>query len=159
MIELRSAVIAADEKGEGVEAALQDLREHVHAHMNTNLTSGNNAIRPPIQLVHTYERLQEKERQRVAAINEKVSATATEICERRYPAGQLRSGRVQCVQNYLTENSVEEKEVPKELYQFDFASPTWSPDLAGWSLLLSGVLLMLFILRVLLEAWLKRQLD
>lgn len=160
MVKLREAVAIADEKGEGVSDALEDLRQHVYSHMNTDLTNGDNSIYPPIQLKHTYERLTKKEKDRVAAINEKVYNNAETICERRFPAGQLRDGRVQCVQDYVTKNSVQENEVvPKELYQFAFISPRWSPDLAGWSLVASVVFLLLFILRFGLEKWLKHELH
>lgn len=159
MVELRQAVTVADESGEGVDVALNELREHVYAHMNTDLTSGGNAIYPPIQLKNTYERLTQDERDRVAAINKKVSADAVRICEARYPAGQLRNGRVQCVQKYITENSVQENfdDVPKELYQFAFVSPAWSPDLAGFSLLAAIVFFLFFVLRLGLGLWLKHQ--
>lgn len=158
MIRLREAVVAADEVGSGVEDALQELRSHVHVHMNTNLTSGSSAIRPPIQLTNTYDRLVRAERERVAAINQKVSDDAVRICEARFPAGQIQP-RAQCVQEHISRNTVQERKgPPKELYQFDFVSPLWSPDLAGFSLLLSSVFLLLFVLRYGLERWLMLQL-
>jgi preprotein translocase subunit SecF len=159
MVRLRDAVVQADAKGVGVEEALQALRNHVYYHMNTDLTSGNSAIRPPIQLTKTYERLTSAEHERVAEQNRSVAATGTAICEKRFPAGQLRNGRVQCVQDYITKNSVSEDSVPKELYQFDFVSPTWSPDLAGWSLVATTIFFFLFVLRFGLERWLKHSLD
>lgn len=160
MIRLKDAVIAADEKGEGIEEALEALRQHVYSHMNADLTSGDNAIHPPVQLTKTYERLVGAEQERVAAINKKVMDEAVAVCEQRFPAGQLRDGRVQCVQDYMTAHGTDEDaSVPKELYQFDFVSPVWSPDLAGWSLLLSAVLFMLLATRFSLEVWLRRQLD
>ncbi len=160
MIRLRTAVTQADEKGQGTEEALEALRRHVYSHMNSDLTAGGNAIRPPVQLTKTYERLVSVERDRVAAINKKVADDAVAICEQKFPVGQLRDGRVPCVQEYMTKNSVSEnKIVAKELYQFDFVSPVWSPDLAGWSLVLSAVLFMLLVLRFSLERWLKHQFD
>lgn len=159
MIRLREKVSIADESGVGVEEALQALRQFVYAHMNTDLTSGDNAIHPPIQLVKTYERLAGGERERVAEINKKVAEDAVRICEARFPAGQIQS-RAQCVQDYTSQNSVQERQsVPKELYQYDFVSPFWSPDLAGWSLLASAVFFMLFVLRFSLDRWLHHQLD
>lgn len=160
MIELREAVITADKSGEGLNDALVNLREHVYSHMNTDLTSGNNSIYPPIQLQHTYERLTKGEEDRVAATNKKVSEDAVTICEQRFGSGQLRDGRVQCVQDYITANSVKvADDVPKELYQFAFVSPRWSPDLAGWSLVASAIFLFLFIVRFSLEKWLHHELK
>lgn len=160
MIRLREAVITADERGEGVEEALNELRNHVYAHMNTDLSSGGNAIYPPIQLKHTYERLIKAEEDRVTAINKKVNQDAVTVCEQRFPTGRLVDGRVQCVQDYITKNTVTAEEtVPKELYQFAFASPAWSPDLAGWSLVIAAVMLLLFLARFGLEKWLQHELD
>lgn len=159
MIRLREAVKVADQTGNGVEEALQALRKHVYSHMNTDLTSGDNAIHPPIQLVHTYDRLTKGERERVAAHNKQVSDDAVRACEGRFPAGQIQA-RAQCVQEHITQHSIKEQQtVPKELYQYDFVSPIWSPDLAGWSLLATAVLFVLFVLRFGLERWLKHQLD
>lgn len=159
MIRLREAVHAADEQGAGVEEALQALRKHVYSHMNSDLTSGDNAIHPPIQLAKTYDRLVSGEKQRAAEANRKVDEEAVSVCEARFGAGQIQ-GRAQCVQDYVTQNSVQARQtVPKELYQYDFVSPFWSPDLAGLSLLASAVFFMLFVLRFSLERWLEHQLD
>ena len=159
MLELKEAVFQADEAGEGIEEALRELRQHVHSHMNTDLVPSDDAIRPPIQLTHEYERLRQAESDRVREQNESVYAEAEEICEEQYPTGQLADGRVQCVESYIQEQGVQVRPVPKELYQFDFTSPRWSPDLAGWSLLAGSVSLLLFAARFLLELWFKRRLD
>lgn len=157
MIELREAVFQADEAGEDIEQPLRDLRRHVHGHMNTDLAAGDNPIRPPIQLKHQYERLVEKERAR-SPQSESLYEEAENHCEQRFPAGQLSNGRVQCVEKYITQNSAEPNKIPRELYQFDFYSPRWSPDLAGWSLVLGSIAGLVFIIRFALEFWLRRSL-
>ncbi len=160
MVHLRDAVIEADKTGQNLNETLSALREHVYSHMNTDLTSGDNAIYPPIQLQHTYERLTKGEQERVKAVNQRVSKDAVTICEQRFGAGQLRDGRVKCVQDYITANSIKaESEVPKELYQFAFVSPVWSPDLAGLSLVAAIVFLALFLLRFGLQQWMKHELK
>ena len=160
MVRLRDTVIEADKTGQGLNDALSALREHVYFHMNTDLTSGDNAIYPPIQLQHTYERLTEGEEDRVAAVNQKVSEDAVKVCEKRFGAGQLRDGRVKCVQDYITANSIKvEDEVPKELYQFAFVSPRWSPDLAGFSLVAAVFFLIMFLVRFGLEKWMRHELK
>lgn len=159
MLELREAVFQADEAGEGIEEALRDLRAHVHSHMNTNLVTSDDAIRPPIQLTHEYGRLLEERQADARARNSKVYAEAERICEGRFPAGQLANGRVQCVEQYVRENGVTVPTVPKELYQFDFVSPRWSADLAGWTLLFGLLSLGLFVLRMLLEGWFRYKLN
>lgn len=157
MIRLRNEVIAADEKGDGVEEALYRLRKHVYSHMNTSL-SDDSGIYPPVQLTKTYERLLDSERQRVSSFNKKVLDDAVALCEQKFPAGELRNGRVQCVQDYVSSNTISENQIPKELYQFDFVSPKWSPDLAGLSLLASSLFFFLFLIRYLLEKWFKHNL-
>lgn len=140
MIVLRQAVFEADKKGEGVEVALEKLRVFVHSHMNTNLSSGQGAIKPPIQLKYTYERLQAAEQKKAEASSQNIYAEATAYCEALNPAGTLSSGRVQCVQEYVTSRGVQVKEIPVSLYQYDFVSPSWSPDLAGWSFVVTALL-------------------
>lgn len=159
MIELRDQVFQADEAGEGVEGALRDLRAHVHSHMNADLTSSDTAIHPPIQLQYTYDRLVEKEQARVRAANQSVYREAEQTCEDRFPAGRLANGRVQCVEQYVLENGIQAKEIPKELYQFDFVSPRWSPDLAGWSLLIGFIFGSLLIVRSGTALWLRYRLN
>ncbi len=146
MIRLKNNVFAADKDGEGVEEALNDLRSHVYSHMNTDLSSGPLAIKPPIQLKYTYERLVTAEKTRVEQANAGLRDEATKICEARFPAGQLRP-RAQCVDEYLSKNITKENSIPKELYQFDFISPRFSFDLAGITLIIASMLGLLLILR------------
>ncbi|OGL34579.1 hypothetical protein A3F05_01510 [Candidatus Saccharibacteria bacterium RIFCSPHIGHO2_12_FULL_47_17] len=134
MIQLRSVAYEADKAGSGVEEALDNLRGYVYAHMNTNLASGGNAIKPPIQLQYTYERLKAAEDAKAQAANSKIYTDAQEYCQAKIPASVSGSARVPCVSEYVTSHGVQVKEVPAGLYQFDFLSPAWSPDLAGWGL-------------------------
>jgi hypothetical protein len=108
MIKLRSQVYTADQNNRDINTALNNLRKYVYAHMNTDLSSGGNSIKPPIQLKYTYQRLQDQQEEAIRR-----GQTPTPI-----PAAQ---------------------------YQFDFISPTWSPDLAGWSLVISVLLLLAFL--------------
>lgn len=159
MLSLRKAVFTADKEGEGVNEALTELRKYVYAHMNTDLSSGGVSIKPPIQLKYTYERLIEGEKQRVAAHNKKVTSEAPEICEAQHPAGQIRA-RAACVDTYIEKNTITANDtVPKELYQFDFASPAWSPDFAGYALLATLALLALLIARLILGVFISYELK
>ena len=158
MLELREAVFQADKAGDGVEESLRELRDYVHGHMNTDLTTSDTSIHPPIQLKYTYERLVDAEQGQVQGQSESIYADAERICEARFPAGQLANGRVQCVEEYVTSLGVQATEIPKELYQFDFVSPRWSPDLAGWSLLAGALFSLLFVVRLSLEFWLRHSL-
>lgn len=159
MLELREQVFIADEQGEDIEESLRALREHVHSHMNTDLTANDTAIKPPIQLQYTYQRLRDAEEQKTRTANERIYQDAEDICEARFPAGRLANGRVQCVEEYILSNGVAADPVPKELYQFDFVSPRWSPDVAGLSLVLGVLFLLLFIVKFLLDWWIKTKLK
>lgn len=160
MLELREAVFVADKEGENVDEALNELRTFVYSHMNTDLNSGGVSIKPPIQLKHTYERLVSEQELGVREHNQKVTAEAPGICERRFPAGQIRQ-RAACVDNYIATNTkkADETSIPKELYQFDFASPSWSPDTAGFMLLATIFLGALLVVRLLLGAFFNYELQ
>lgn len=158
MIALREEVFAADEQNGDVETALRNLRTYVYSHMNTSLTSSDTGIYPPIQLKHEYERLLAAEKERVSSANEKIYTEAQADCERRFPEGLSGRNRIPCIEDYVAGKGIEEQSIPKELYQFDFVSPRWSPDLAGWSLLLTGVLGIFFVTRFGLELWLRGRL-
>jgi len=147
MISLRGAVYAADQSGGDVNSALNNLRNYVYAHMNTDLSSGGNSIKPPIQLKYTYERLESAAQ--ASANNSGLYTQAENYCQAQIPASVSISGRgrIGCVQDYiLSHGGKAAAAIPAALYQYDFVSPTWSPDLAGWSLLASVVFLVLFLI-------------
>ena len=156
-LKLRDAVIAADKDNKDVEGALTELRTFMYSHMNTSLSSGPNAIKPPIQLKYSYERLVEAEQQRLTAENSKVYIEAQAECERRFPKGLSGSGRIPCITDYVASRGIEQKNIPDSLYKFDFVSPTWSPDLAGWSMLAAIVSGAFLVLRLLLDRWAKAE--
>jgi hypothetical protein len=159
MVELREAVYVADRENGDVEVALRDLREHVYGHMNTNLSSGNNAIKPPIQLKNQYEKLASVEQDKVKARNSQVAARAEQVCAQQFPGGGYNAPRVTCIQDYVAANAAKADAVPDSLYKFDFVSPRWSPDLAGVSMVLSVLFFTLFIARAALEHYMRRRLD
>lgn len=143
MLELRQAVYTADERGEGVQEALNELQSYVTAHMNTSLSSGNNNVYPPIQLKASYDRLVVARSEKLAADNSKIYNDAQQECERQNPNDFSGRNRVPCIQEYVKGKGVVLPPISDALYKFSFVSPTWSPDLAGWSLLTSIVLAIL----------------
>lgn len=153
MINLRSAVYAADKNGSNIETALNNLRGYVYGHMNTNLSSGGNAIKPPIQLKYTYERLQATAKQRTDAANAQVTIDAQNYCVAQNPGSDAatKSRRFDCARDYLSSHTVQSSSVPTALYEYDFISPSWSPDLAGWSLLATAFFFILFVISFALE--------
>lgn len=159
MIELRNHVFAVDKANGDIEGALRDLREFIYGHMNTELAAGPNAVRPPIQLKYRYERLQAAEKQRVSSVNSNLYNEAQVVCERQYPENLTTSGRIPCIKQYVDSRSTKEQPINDDLYKFDFISPRWSPDLAGWSIVLTVASALLFINRLAAEYWLKRELH
>jgi hypothetical protein len=144
MAQLRDAVYAADEKGSGVDQALQELRAYVTAHMNTSLTAGNDGVYPPIQLKYTYSRLVQAAGANTANANATIYSDAQKSCEGQIPTGFSGRYRLDCIEQYVqSHGGAPVTNIPDSLYKFDFVSPTWSPDLAGLSLLAS-ILLFLF---------------
>ncbi len=153
MIQLRDRVAQVDFNDGDIEGALRDLREHVHSHMNTDLTPTEDSIHPPIQLKYEYERLVQAERDRVARINAEVNSQAQSACA---GAG---NERVNCVAAYVSQHGTKERPIPDDLYKFDFVSPRWSPDVAGWSLIMAILLSGLFVTRLILDYWFRYELE
>jgi hypothetical protein len=146
MMALRSDVYAADKNNVDVVGALNKLRSFVNAHMNTSLER-KNGVYPPIQLMYTYERLQKAEKDRVNAANSQVYTDAQNHCERLFPGSFSGGPRVPCIEQYVKEHVTTAKPIPQELYRFNFASPPWSPDLAGITKALAIFFLAMTILR------------
>lgn len=142
MAELRDEVYAADQKGQGVDEALQNLRNYVVGHMNTDLAAGPNAVHPPIQLKYTYQRLVQVQNQKVQSTNSTLYSDAQHYCEATIPTGFSGRYRETCINNYVSTHGAKPVSVPKNLYQFDFVAAKWSPDLAGWSMLLTILLIL-----------------
>lgn len=152
MIKLRGAVYSADKNDGDVNTALNNLRNYVYSHMNTNLSSGGNTIKPPIQLEYTYERLESKAQ--AAANNSGLYTAAENYCQKQIPTGFSGRYRISCVQSYiLNHGGSDSTKIPTALYEFDFVSPSWSPDLAGWSLVASVLLFAGFVVSLSLERW------
>jgi hypothetical protein len=156
MLKLKDAVISADANDGDVEKALQDLRAHVNAHMNTRLRP-EGSTEPPIQLVNRYEKLVALQQ-----ANSNVDATVQRLLQEGQAqcASVAVSLRNQCVKDYFVSNGQGDgfiKLPPKELYTFDFASPTWTPDRAGISILVFVFSIVLLIGRIIIGAVIKRQ--
>lgn len=160
-LELRDKLTEVDKNGGDVETALRELREYTYSHMNTNLAS-DTGIYPPIQLKYHYERLVAAEQERAKSQNSTLYNDAQKHCEATQPGGFYGATRLGCISKYLDDHGRPEakpKQIPDSLYKFDFVSPSWSPDLAGWSILIAAFALVLLILRVAAQIWLKHQLD
>ena len=158
MLELKQAVYVADEQNGDIEAALQNLRDFVTTHMNTQMRSPD-ASEPPIQLVNQFNRLLQAEQARLASQDaSQVYRAAQLACE----SGAIPlTARAQCIQEYVIANGGQISESslpPKELYTFDFASPRWSFDLAGVAIVLAVLSASLSIIRLIVGRVAKQRL-
>ncbi|MFZ2126078.1 MAG: hypothetical protein WAV04_01025 [Candidatus Microsaccharimonas sp.] len=150
MVERRTAVVSADEAGDQdvLIKRLYDLQQYVSSHMNTDMGSG-------VPLQASYDRAVDK------AINDAVSGgessgniykIADDYCAPQFSA--YSTAYLNCflgqLEKYPTAAElIENVEKPSpELYVHDFASPVWSPDFAGWSLVICAVLVLMIIARL-----------
>ncbi len=156
-LQLRDKVLQVDKDNGDIELALRDLREYVYSHMNTQLASPGGAY-PPVQLKYRYDRLVAAQKAKEPS-NATLATEAQTFCEKQIPTGRSLN-RIDCIQNYiLTHGAASTVAIDPSLYKFDFAPPLWSPDLAGWSLLLTTVLVIGLAVRVGFEQWLKAMLH
>jgi hypothetical protein len=157
MDELREKVYTADQHNGDIVSALQDLQLYVTSHMNTDLAKDSNAVYPPIQLKYTYERLQAAAQEKAASANSQLYSDAQAYCERQNSTDFSGRNRVPCIEQYVTERGGAKAEpVPDDMYKFSFATPKWSADLAGISLVITIVLAAVTLLRILIGLILKR---
>ena len=156
MARLRDAVFAADKNSTGVVEALQALQVYVTEHMNTNLETGPNAPYPPIQLQYTYDRAVQAAGTAANAANAKVYTDAQHYCEQQDPVDFSGRNRVPCVQQYIQSHGASLPNIPDSLYKFDFLSPRWSPDPAGWSMLVAILSGLVFLVMWGVQYWLRR---
>jgi hypothetical protein len=157
MIKLREDVYTADKAGNDVQAPLKELQAYVTSHMNTNLSAGKNPVYPPIQLKYTYDRLVQTQSQQFAAANQQLYNDAQRHCEQQNSTDVSGRNRVPCITQYVQSHSPSKQAiVPDALYKFAFVSPRWSPDLAGWSLLVTIASGLLAILSFITNRWLRR---
>jgi len=143
MVELRTAVVRADESNKDLALTIERLNHHVFHHMNTQIVR-------PVELVNTYNR------QAQAVIeaanktsNRDVYAEATAACERR---GIPLTSIAQCAADYAVAHNpgVGPRSIvlpDKNRFIYTFASPRWTPDMAGISILLSTIVLVWILAR------------
>ena len=153
MVSLRNALYSADKNNGNVSLVLNNLQKYVTSHMNTNLSTGNGSIYPPIQLEYTYQRLQDQLSQQASSLNTNIYTQAEDYCQAKIPTGFSGRYRISCVEQYINTHGLESQQIPKSLYEFDFVTPFWSPDFAGWMTLITAIFGVLFILRILINFW------
>lgn len=156
MIVLKDAVYKADKQGGDVQRSLETLQAYVTTHMNTDLISGNTSVYPPIQLKYTYDRLVAAQNEQLQQQNASLYTEAQNYCEALNHVDFSGHNRVPCIEQYVeTHGGKPAPAIPEALYEFSFSSPVWSPDLAGWTMIIAGLSGLLFIV-ALLVGWLDR---
>ncbi|MDB5187417.1 MAG: hypothetical protein JWM07_889 [Candidatus Saccharibacteria bacterium] len=165
MAERRNAVLTADKStAEPFDSAitqnrLYDLQRYVSTHMNTETG--------PIYLEGQYRRDAQKvvdtaKQSNNSGIN--INAEAEAVCRPRFDAWS--PAYVQCFADELAKyppsaGPIEKAQLPStELYRYSFSAPLWSPDFAGWSVLICIAIIVMIIARLLglliLQLLLKR---
>lgn len=156
MIDLREAVYAADKNNTDVQKPLKELQSFVTSHMNTNLSAGKTPVYPPIQLKYTYERLVQAQKEAYANANSSVYSEAQRVCEQQNSTDVSGRNRIPCIEQYVTSRTTTKPAVvPDALYKFSFASPRWSPDLAGLSMLVAVFSATAFVATLIAQLWLR----
>lgn len=149
MIQRRDAVLAAD-KGDNMQVTqsrLYDLQRYVSSHMNTNMGS--------IYLEGQYER----DSQKVVANaggnespNGNVNVQADAACKPRFSG--YSQAYLQCFVDELEkfapgQSLASTVNLPKvDNYRHSFASPIWSPDFAGFSVLAAIAIAFIIVVRL-----------
>lgn len=149
----RTAVLEADRLADkdATKQRMVELQRYVAAHMNTSLGKG-------FYLEHEYNR--DKEAALNAATNDTnpnaaVYQQASIECRNRFQGGvaSFRNDYVTCVAERVkalspsTDPSAGLKLPKAESYHYNFASPFWSPDLAGFSVLFCAIITSVILLR------------
>jgi hypothetical protein len=165
MAQRRDAVLSADTStAEPFDSAitqnrLYDLQRYVSAHMNTETG--------PFYLEGQYRRDAQKIVDKAKESNSSginINAEAEATCKPRFTVWS--PDYVRCFADELAKyppspDPVQNVSLPStELYRYSFSAPLWSPDFAGWSVVLCGVIIVMIIARLLgliaLQMLLKR---
>ncbi len=162
MVQRREAVISADEAGNGdvIIERLYELQRYVSAHMNTDLGQG-------VYLEKSYNRdLQEWQTNQYGSNNPNgnIYQKAQEVCAPQFDYYSYLY--LQCTTNELakypaaSDPASDTSKPRQEAYIHSFASPLWSPDFAGWSVIACMVIIGMIFVRLIsiaiLQLMLKR---
>lgn len=158
MIERKEAVLAADRSGDlgMVTERLHDLQEYSLRHMNasTGQVFLENAYRQKInQLINDAKKTIDSQQ------GQNAYKIAADICDKRFRG--YSQAYAECFLSEVNKQSssvptpVEIKTLSPNTYIHSYASPYWSPDLAGFAVLIWGLLLTGVVLRLIFWIGLK----
>lgn len=164
MVSRRNAIAAADKSGDVGQIAdrLYDMQRYSAAHMNAS--SG------VMYLQDQYNRDVQKQAENSSQTGStkalEIRRAAEEVCKPQFNGWS--PAYVQCYVNELDKHPADEVTAQiappsSSLYRYDFVSPLWSPDFAGFSALISVLITLmiaarmigLIVLRVLLRSHYK----
>lgn len=139
LIARQNAVLAADEAGDSAVTTqrLYDLQQYVSAHMNTDMGKG-------LYLESSYNRDTKAVYDKATLdINPygNIYKKAQDLCTSRFSSWSY--AYLQCITDELAKYPASQELVSSvhlpspENYRHVFISPVWSPDFAGWSVLLT----------------------
>lgn len=150
MMHRRDAVMSADKEGnkEAIVNRLYDLQRYVATHMNTDLGHG-------VFLEYSYNRDVQNWQQNQygdSNPNGNIYKKAQEVCAPQF--NQYSYAYLQCTTNELEKypaanNPATDTSKPRhEAYIHTFTSPLWSPDFAGWSVIIFIIIALLIVIRL-----------
>lgn len=150
MVERRTAVINADASGkqDDIIRRLSDLQQYVTAHMNTDLGKG-------VYLETSYNHdLQAWQTTAYgdANPNGNIYKKAQDVCAPKFT--HYSTAYLQCTTSELAKYPAAADPgsgtgAPNSAnYIHDYVSPIWSPDFAGWSVVVCGVIALMIIARL-----------
>lgn len=144
MIKLRNQVLVVDKNNGDTTEALKQLNYHVFHHMNTEIVR-------PIELVNSYNRQAKAVIEKANRLtNRDIYAEATAACEQR---GIPLTSIAQCAADYAISHNTKADATKivlpnKDLFTYTFQAPLWTPDLAGFALLLTVVIALWLLARL-----------
>ncbi len=136
-IELKDGILQKDQSGLEVSADLDSLRQFVFSHMNSSVR---------FELSGAYDRAVAAARAGSQShVSGEIYAQAQAACGPEVGTNSV--AQVACVQAYLDSHLNQPNTTPVNLppaaeYNFAYAAPTWSPDLAGLGILTATILIL-----------------
>ncbi|CAN5414793.1 hypothetical protein BH10PAT4_BH10PAT4_1170 [soil metagenome] len=150
MVQRREAVLTADDAGDSevTITRLYDLQRYVSSHMNTDMGKG-------LYLEASYKRDIKTAYEKVstdANPNGNIYKKAQDVCAPKFT--RWSPAYVQCTSSELAKypaatDLVNNVQLPRaDSYLHVFVSPLWSPDFAGWSVLVCIALIVMILARI-----------
>ena len=150
MVQRRDAVLTADKKGDEAITIqrLSELQRYVSGHMNTDLGKG-------VFLQSSYDRAVKAADNSAGSDNNpngNIYKKAQDVCApqfTRYSTAYLQCTITQLQKYPAANNLISSANLPNpNTYLHGYVSPVWSPDFAGWSVLLCVVLVLMILIRI-----------